>query len=198
MRFEKGHKEQTRQRIIETAAQKFRRDGVAATGIAGLMAEAGLTHGGFYAHFTSKEDLVRAALESALDQTSASRQKMLDSTDSGTESLEALIRFYLRPAHRDAPEHGCAAAALISEIARHEPETRAAFTTRLRGLLQQLINAFPPEMDEATRERAAIGLFGTLLGCLQMARAVNDPVFSGKILESGVEAARKLANIPQP
>ena len=193
MRFEKGHKEQTRQRIIETAAQKFRKDGVAATGIAGLMAEAGLTHGGFYAHFTSKEELVRAALEAALDQTTASRQQALGSTKAGAESLEALIRFYLRPAHRDAPEQGCAAAALISEVARHEPETRAVFTARLRSLLEQFASVFPPETDSEARQRAAIGLFDTLLGCLQMARAVDDPVFSGQILDAGIEAARRLA-----
>ncbi|MDE2238908.1 MAG: TetR/AcrR family transcriptional regulator [Rhodospirillales bacterium] len=196
MRFEKGHKEETRQRIIETASRKFRRDGVAATGIAGLMGEAGLTQGGFYAHFTSKEDLVRLALESALDQTQANRQKILEATETGPESLEALIRFYLRPSHRDTPERGCAAAALVSEIARHEPETRAVFTARLRGLLEQYISAFPAEMDAPARERAAIGLFATLLGCLQMARAVNEPEFSDKILESGIEAALRLANTP--
>ncbi len=195
MRFEKGHKEQTRQRIIETASRKFRKEGVAATGIAGLMAEAGLTHGGFYAHFASKEDLVRAALASTLDQAKARRQQVLDSAKPGPGGLEALIRFYLRPAHRDTPERGCAAAALISEIARHEPETRAAFTTRLLGMLAQIASALPPEMDEAARERLAIGLFGTLLGCLQMARAVDDPALSDKILESGAQAALALAGI---
>lgn len=195
MRFEKGHKEQTRQRIIETASRKFRKEGVAATGIAGLMAEAGLTHGGFYAHFASKEDLVRAALASTLDQAKARRQQVLDSAKPGPGGLEALIQFYLRPAHRDTPERGCAAAALISEIARHEPETRAAFTTRLLGMLAQIASALPPEMDEAARERLAIGLFGTLLGCLQMARAVDDPALSDKILESGAQAALALAGI---
>ncbi len=195
MRFEKGHKEQTRQRIIETASRKFRTDGVAATGIAGLMAEAGLTHGGFYAHFTSKEDLVRAALEAALDQTKATRQKALDSASSRPESLEALIRFYLRPAHRDTPERGCAAAALISEIARHEPETRAIFTTRLLGLMAQITNVLPPEMSQAERETMTIGLFAILMGCLQMARAVDDPALSEKILESGIQSAMQLAGI---
>ncbi len=195
MRFEKGHKEQTRQRIIETASRKFRKEGVAATGIAGLMAEAGLTHGGFYAHFSSKEDLVRAALEAALDQTRARREKVLNSAKPGPDKLEALIRFYLRPAHRDAPEQGCAAAALISEIARHEPETRATFTARLRGLLAQIASTLPPEMDEAAREQLAIGLFGTLLGCLQMARAVDDPALSDKILESGTQAALAVAGV---
>ncbi|MBU6449053.1 MAG: TetR/AcrR family transcriptional regulator [Rhodospirillales bacterium] len=188
MRFAKGHKEQTKQRIIETAATKFRRDGVAATGIAGLMAEAGLTHGGFYAHFSSKEDLVSQALAAALDQNAARRTH---------ESVEALIRRYLCPAHRDTPEQGCATAALVSEIARHEPETRATFTARLRTQLAQITSALPPETDEAARERLAIGLFGVMLGCLQMARAVNDPAFSDKILESGVEAARKLAGLPE-
>jgi TetR/AcrR family transcriptional regulator, transcriptional repressor for nem operon len=195
MRFQKGHKEQTRRRIIETASRKFRKEGVAATGIAGLMAEAGLTHGGFYAHFSSKEDLVRAALETALDQTTARRQKILETAAPGAESLEALIRFYLRPTHRDTPEQGCAAAALISEIARHEPETRAAFTARLRTLLAQIVSVLPPEMDAAARENLAIGLFGTLLGCLQMARAVDEPDLSDKILEGGIQAALALADI---
>ncbi|GAN81562.1 TetR/AcrR family transcriptional regulator [Acidocella aminolytica] len=192
MRFEKGHKEQTRRRIIETASHKFRKDGVAATGIAGLMADAGLTHGGFYAHFASKEELVRAALEEALSQNYASRQEVLDQAQ-GADSLEALVRFYLRPAHRDTPERGCAAAALVSEIARHEPETRAAFTTRLRRLLDQIASLLPPEMNAEARDSLAIGLFGTLLGCLQMARAVNDPALSTQILESGEQAALNLA-----
>lgn len=195
MRFEKGHKEQTRQRIIETASRKFRKEGVAATGIAGLMAEAGLTHGGFYAHFTSKEDLVRAALEAALDQAQSRRQEVLDKAPPGPESLKALIRFYLRPSHRDTPEQGCATAALVSEIARHEPETRAAFTTRLRRLLAQIAAALPPELDEAEREKLAIGLFGTLMGSLQIARAVDDPALSDQILESGAQAAFTLAGL---
>lgn len=193
MRFEKGHKEQTRQRIIETASRKFRKDGVAATGIAGLMADAGLTHGGFYAHFASKEELVRAAMEEALNQTYARRQEVLGQVAPGADSLETLVRFYLRPAHRDTPERGCAAAALVSEIARHEPETRAAFTGRLQRLLDQIAGLLPPEMDAEARDSLAIGLFGTLLGCLQMARAVNDPALSTQILESGERAALALA-----
>lgn len=195
MRFEKGHKEQTRQRIIETASEKFRKEGIAATGIAGLMAEAGLTHGGFYAHFASKEDLVRAAMEAALDQTRTKRQNILDSAAPGPERLRALIKFYLRQAHRDAPGKGCAAAALISEIARHEPETRQVFTERLKGLLGQIALALPPEMAEAAREELAIGLFGVLLGSLQMARAVDDPALSETILESGQKAALALAGL---
>ncbi len=191
MRFDKGHKEQTRRRIVETAARRFRKEGVEAVGIAGLMADAGLTHGGFYAHFASKEELVRAALEEASDQSRERRAVLLEKG----ESLEALVRSYLRPVHRDTPELGCAAAALIAEIARHEPETRSAFTGRLKELLAQFEAALPVDMPEEVRSRRAIGIFGTMLGTLQMARAVTDPVLSVKMLESGVEAALALATM---
>jgi TetR/AcrR family transcriptional repressor of nem operon len=194
MRFDKGHKEQTRRRIVETAAQRFRKEGVASVGIAGLMADAGLTHGGFYAHFASKEDLVRAALDEAAAENAARRAKILETTPPGPERAEALIRHYLRPAHRDAPGLGCTAAALVAEIARHEPETRAAFTARLIALLEQYETSLPPDMDQAARRRRAIGIFSTLLGALQMARAVDDPALSDQILEAGTEAALALVH----
>lgn len=191
MRFDKGHKEQTRRRIVETAARRFRKEGVEAVGIAGLMADAGLTHGGFYAHFASKEELVRAALEEASDQGRERRCRLLDKG----ENLEGLVRSYLRPVHRDTPELGCAAAALIAEIARHEPETRTAFTARLGELLRQFEAVLPAEMEHEQKTRRAIGIFAAMLGALQMARAVTDPALSDKILESGIEAALALANI---
>jgi TetR/AcrR family transcriptional repressor of nem operon len=193
MRFDKGHKEQTRRRIVETAARRFRKEGVEAVGIAGLMADAGLTHGGFYAHFASKEDLVRAALDEASAQSHARRAEVLAATPAGRQSLEALVRFYLRPTHRDTPEQGCVAAALISEIARHTPETRAAFTERLTGLLEQIAATLPSETATEEKERLAIGIFGVMLGTLQMARAVTDQALSDKILESGIAAALALA-----
>jgi TetR/AcrR family transcriptional repressor of nem operon len=195
MRFDKGHKEQTRRRIVETAARRFRKEGVEAVGIAGLMADAGLTHGGFYAHFASKEDLVRAALEEASMQAQARRAAVLEQADPGLQRLDALIRFYLRPSHRDAPEQGCVAAALIAEVARHEPETRAAFAERLAALLAQFESALPADMPPEQKERRAIGLFGTMLGTLQMARAVTDPALSDKMLQSGIEAAMALARM---
>lgn len=192
MRFDKGHKEQTRRRIVETAARRFRKEGVEAVGIAGLMADAGLTHGGFYAHFASKEELVRAALDEASAQSQTRRAEVLAQAP-GPQSIEALVRFYLRPAHRDTPERGCAAAALIAEIARHEPETRAAFAARLSALLAQFEAALPVEMEPEQKQRRAIGIFGCLLGTLQMARAVTDPALSDKMLECGIEAALALA-----
>jgi len=183
MRFEKGHKAATRRHIVEVASEKFRQDGIDAVGIAGLMAEAGLTHGGFYAHFESKEDLVREALEAGF---AASRLK----TDAG---LEKLVKSYLRPAHRDTPAKGCVIAPLISEIARHPTETRAAFTARLQSFLAKIEAQLPPTVAPESRATTAIGILGVMLGGLQMARAVTDQTLSDAILDASVAAALRLA-----
>jgi AcrR family transcriptional regulator len=183
MRFEKGHKQATRQRIVEVASEKFRAEGVEAVGIAGLMAAAGLTHGGFYAHFESKEALVREALDAAFE---ASRAKY----DKG---LEGFLRSYLRPAHRDNPGRGCAFAALTAEIARHPAETRAAFSARMAGFIARIGALLPETLAAPARQQAAIGILGVMMGTLQMARAMTDEKFSSEILESGVTAALRLA-----
>jgi TetR/AcrR family transcriptional repressor of nem operon len=188
MRFEKGHKETTKQRIIETAAARFRKDGVAATGIAGLMAGAGLTHGGFYAHFASKEELVREAVVAALAGSKA--RVVLEEA-----GLEAYIRSYLRKAHRDTPEQGCAAAALAPEIARHDDTTRADFTKGLEGIFTRIAEKLPENVPEAARWETAVGIFGVIMGTLQMARAVADKKLSDRILESGIAAALRLAAV---
>jgi TetR/AcrR family transcriptional repressor of nem operon len=191
MRFEKGHKAATRQKIIETAAARFRKDGIAATGIAGLMADAGLTHGGFYAHFGSKEALVREALEAA----ALGSRARLDRAGAKIPGLEGYIRSYLRPAHRDAPEQGCFVAALGAELARHEPETRAAVTDKVEGLLARIAAQLPAGASAERRLETAIGIFGVMSGTLQLARAVTNEAMSDKILESGIAAALKLAGL---
>ena len=167
----------------------FRRDGVEAVGIAGLMAEAGLTHGGFYAHFRSKEELVREAMLFAFEQ---SRLRKETSGDKAA-ALEERIRSYLRPAHRDAPERGCAVAALVSEIARHETATREVFAEKLEALTKRIAELLPDSVPEAERTATATAIFGTMLGTLQMARAVTNPARSDAILEGGIQAALRLA-----
>jgi TetR/AcrR family transcriptional repressor of nem operon len=190
MRFEKGHKEATRQKILETAAARFRKDGIAAVGIAGLMADAGLTHGGFYAHFGSKEELVREALAAG---AAGSRARLERASADAASGLESYIRAYLRPAHRDAPERGCIIATLGAELARHEPETRIAFSAQINTLLDRIAEMLPATRGAADRRTAAIGIFGVMSGTLQLARAVTDADESDRILESGVTAALKLA-----
>jgi len=194
MRFEKGHKAATRQKIIETASARFRKDGIAATGIAGLMADAGLTHGGFYAHFGSKEELVREAMDAA---AMASRAR-LERANGQQAALEAYIRSYLRPAHRDAPEKGCFVAALGAELARHDRETRAAVADTFDGILGRIAEMLPSEQNPARRLETAIGIFGVMSGTLQLARVATDETMSNKILQSGIAAAFKIAGLTSP
>jgi AcrR family transcriptional regulator len=185
MRYEKGHKEATRQKIVEVAAAEFRRNGIEGIGVADLMAKAGLTHGGFYSHFKSKEELVRAALQEA-----ASKSRVRKADEEG-RNLEEIVRLYLRPEHRDAPERGCAFAALVAEIGRHGTETRKEVTASLERLLGILEKKLPEGTPH--RRKKAIGIFSTMLGALQLARTVSDKKLSDQIIEAGIESALNLA-----
>src|SRR5215813_9547629 len=127
MRYEKGHKETTRQHIIDVASAQFRESGVAAVGLAGIMSAAGLTNGAFFAHFESKEDLVPAVLLNALSR----REQRLPANLEGNVGLEVTVRDYLSARHRDGAGSGCPTAALVAEIARHPRKTRDAFTEKI-------------------------------------------------------------------
>jgi TetR/AcrR family transcriptional repressor of nem operon len=193
MRYEKGHKETTRRRIVETAAARFRRDGLESVGVADLMAEAGLTHGGFYSHFSSKEDLVRAAMEEA---SGRSVERFNQRIAEG--GLEAWIRSYLRTAHRDHPEAGCAAAALAAELARHPKATRRGFTERLAKLTSAIEAQLPAGLTPTQKKKTAVGVFATMIGAMQLARVVDDPALSDHILEAGIASALALARLRSP
>jgi AcrR family transcriptional regulator len=188
MRYEKGHKDTTRQHIIDVASRQFRGNGVAAVGLAGIMSDAGLTNGAFYTHFESKEGLVRAVLLNDLDR----REERLRTVAADNAGLEATIRDYLSPRHRDHPGTGCPTAALVAEVARHPRTTRDAFTAKVSTFIELIatqIKAGSP--DE--RRRNAVAIYGLIVGTLQLARAVNDKKLSDEILESGVTAALALA-----
>jgi AcrR family transcriptional regulator len=186
MRYEKGHKDSTRQRIVEVASRQFREHGVAAVGIAGIMSDAGLTNGAFYAHFDSKEDLVREVLSHA-----GFRNKLSRAAENGT-GLEGAIRDYLSQNHRDNPGQGCPTSALVSEIARHPRATRDAFTGKVDGVIE-LIAAGLDAASEAERRRKAVAIYALIVGTLQLARAVSDKRLSGEILQSGADEAVTLA-----
>src|SRR5213079_2661729 len=129
MRYPKDQKQATRQRILEAAGRRFKQDGIEGAGVASLMSDAGLTNGAFYAHFTSKEDLVANVLA---DQLRAQRQTFA-AEPPGRAGLEAIVRAYLSPEHRDACADGCVSAALLDEIARRPAATRQVFTDELLG-----------------------------------------------------------------
>jgi len=190
MRYGSGHKEETRKKILDIASRRFRKEGVEAVGVASLMADAGLTHGGFYAHFKSKDDLVAAALNCALAESSDHIKAI---AEGGEKPLETYIRAYLSPRHRDATGEGCSFAALAAELARHAGPGRDA---ALDGLAPYLswIGSLLPASDPASARRQATALFSLLMGTLQLSRLATDRAHSDSILETGVKTALDLVS----
>jgi len=189
MRYEKGHKDETRRHILDVASAQFRESGIAAVGLAGIMSAAGLTNGAFYTHFASKEDLVREVLVDALTRREEQHKANLENG----VPLETVIRDYLSTRHRDRAGAGSPTAALVAEIARHPKATREAFTDKvsdLVGLMAEQIR----QGTASERRRKAITIYSTMVGALQLARAVNDRKLSDDILENAVEAATAIAN----
>ena len=180
MRYSKEHKDETHQRIVQTASERFRAEGIESVGVASLMHSAGLTVGGFYAHFGSKEDLIAEACNKGLSTTTALFREYIESKPKG-ERMEALVNAYLSKRHRDEPGNGCFVAANGAEVARHAPETRAAFGNQVSvwiDLIDDVMKADGIKGD-------ARGIAGALVGTMVLARAVGDPALSDAFLESG-------------
>src|SRR5205814_8485533 len=144
-RYGKEHKEATRRRIVEAAGRRFKRDGIDGSGIAALMADAGLTNGAFYAHFDSKDDLVATTVS---EQLRDQRETYWQRPDAGVEEL---VRDYLSVRHRDDPEHGCPSAALLDEIGRCSTSTKRAYTDGVLAIADELAAGPPPHDPESAR-----------------------------------------------
>jgi TetR/AcrR family transcriptional regulator, transcriptional repressor for nem operon len=187
MRYSKDHKQETRQRIVEVAGRRFKQDGIEGAGVAAVMADAGLTNGAFYGHFTSKEDLVANVLA---DQLRAQRHSF-DAQPSDRAGLEAFVRAYLSPEHRDECAEGCPSAALLDEITRRPDATRQVFTDELMGVIDDIASRLDPTNAEAARIDA-LTMFGLMVGTLQLARALTDRQLSDQLLAGGRETALKL------
>jgi TetR/AcrR family transcriptional repressor of nem operon len=187
MRYSKDQKQATRRRIVEAAGRRFKQDGIDGAGVAAVMSDAGLTNGAFYAHFTSKEDLVANVLA---DQLRAQRQS-LDAEAPDRGGLEAFVRSYLSPQHRDQCADGCPSAALLDEIARRPAATRQVFTDELMGVIDDIASRLDP-IDVEVARTDALTVFGLMVGTLQLARALTDPELSDQLLARGVETALKL------
>jgi TetR/AcrR family transcriptional regulator, transcriptional repressor for nem operon len=180
MPYSKAHKARTHARIVETAARAFRERGVEGVAIADLMHAAGLTHGGFYAHFANKDSLFAAAARQGLDE---SRRAFL--TEAAAENPESplreIIRRYVSRHHRDVPAEGCAMPALAAEVARESDEVRGAFTGAMEDFVTGLEAYVPGETPDARRD-AALALTAGMVGAVALARALDDPEMSDRIL----------------
>ena len=178
-------KEVTHDRIVEMAARALRRDGYDGVAVAEVMKEAGLTHGGFYAHFSSREAMIAEAIERAgRDGAARINQRMATHQASGASVFRALVEAYLDPAHLASTETGCFVAALLSETPRQSAEVKAATGVRVNRLItavQKLLPAGSPP-DSATV------IASTLVGALQMARALGDNAKGAAILTANAQS----------
>jgi TetR/AcrR family transcriptional regulator, transcriptional repressor for nem operon len=164
------------ERIVKAASRTIRRDGIDNVSVGELMKQAGLTHGGFYRHFKSREDLVAEATDAALAH--GSRRVRQASRLGGPEALAAIIDGYLSRLHRDKPEAGCAVAALSTDIARCGPPARSAYSRHVHGYID-LLTELAPDRD---RDKGQL-ILAALVGALVLARAVDDRDLSDEILE---------------
>lgn len=183
-RYGKGHKESTRRRIVEASGRRLKSDGVHASGISTLMADAGLTNGAFYAHFASKDDLVASVVAELLGEQVAAAAALPD----GNDGIEQLVQVYLSVEHRDRPGDGCPSAALLDEIGRCDDAVRRAYTDGVLAVMDVIGARLEPGEPSAARVRV-LTAFAGMVGTLQMARAVTDPRLSDQLLEQGVRNA---------
>ncbi len=187
VRYGKEHKQATKRRIIETAGRRFKRDGIDGSGIATLMADAGLTNGAFYAHFASKEDLVATAVADQLRAQSES----LHAVAPGRAGVEQFVRAYLSVRHRDNPEDGCAAAALLDEIGRCTDATKRAYTDGALAYIDEIAARLAPEDPQSARVQT-LSVFAMMVGTLQLSRALADRRLADEVLEQGIQNALAL------
>ena len=166
-----SRKDLSHQRIVDVAARAIRRAGYDGVGVANIMKEAGLTHGGFYAHFSSRNALLVEAMSCASAHSAAHvRARMAEQCAHGASPLKALVDAYLSDEHVSCAESGCPLAALASEIPRQCPEVRAASALRVRGLIQLVQHALPATAPTGSAEVIA----STMIGAVQLARALGD------------------------
>ena len=186
MRYSREHKLETHARIVKRASVRLREKGAHGVGVADLMKDAGLTHGGFYAHFDSREALVIEAFAYAMDRSTERWRKLSEQTPPD-KRFAAIVNAYLSAVHRDDPGHGCAVPSLGSEIARESPKTRKAFAAKLEQMIGMLAEQIPDLPPKAARKQAMAAM-GTMMGTLVLSRIAGNGDFSDEILAAGREA----------
>lgn len=175
-----SRREISHDRIVEAASRAIRRSGYAGTGVADIMREAGLTHGGFYAHFESRDALLAEAVARAGRDSAALVERRAQNRSKDTSALRALIEGYLSEAHLTSAETGCVVSALVSEIPRQAPEVREASAERVQALIDRVRQSLPPGI----KHDAAGVITSTMVGALQLARALGDEKQARALLKS--------------
>ncbi|MDX3804207.1 TetR/AcrR family transcriptional regulator [Streptomyces sp. AK04-3B] len=191
VRYGNEHKQATRQRIIETAGRRFKKDGIEVSGIAALMKDAGLTNGAFYTHFTSKDDLVATTVA---DQLHAQNANIVAHAVPGHAGLEQIVRWYLSPWHRDSPDDGCPSAALLDEIGRRTHSTKQAYTDGVLVVADGIAARLAPD-DPLSARAKSLSAYAMMAGTLQLSRALADRRLADEVLEQGIHNALALLGV---
>jgi TetR/AcrR family transcriptional repressor of nem operon len=186
-RYGKEQKQATRRRIIEAAGRRLKQDGIEGSGIATLMADAGLTNGAFYAHFDSKEDLVANAVAEQLRE----QRESFSTQPPDRAGLEQFVREYLSVQHRDNPEGGCPSAALLDELGRSTDATKRAYTDGLLVVIDDIAARLAPDNPHLARVKT-LSVFALMVGTLQLSRAMADRQLADEVLEQGIQNALAL------
>ncbi len=187
MRYSPEHKQETHDRIVKKASVRLREKGAHGIGVADLMKEAGLTHGGFYAHFDSREALVIEAFGYAMDRSMEHWRKLTNEV-SPDKRLAMIADAYLSTLHRDNPGHGCSIPALGAEIARESPKARKAFAGKLDEMIEMLADNIPNVPRKAARKQA-VATLATMAGTMLLARIAGSSELSDEVLKVGRDSA---------
>ena len=182
MRYPVEQKAETHEKIIGAAARSFREHGSEGEGVARLMKDVGLTHGGFYRHFESKEDLYVDAIAKGFQQAADGMIAAAANAPRG-EQLRAIIERYLSMGHLEDPGGGCVLSTLAAEIARQRPAVRARINAAMKSYRERLL-PFLPGKDDAVKRRQFMVLFPSMAGVLMTARAMNDPAARKEMLSA--------------
>lgn len=189
MRYDAEHKERTRAKVLKEAARAIRSDGPHQVGVAEVMAKAGLTHGGFYAHFDSKRDLVAAAIAQMFDDSVAGFDRFIAGKPPGA-ALGAYIDFYLSPRHRDARATGCPLPALAADLPRLDEAAQAAFTFGVERLTAGICRLIAG-LGRGNPAQLASSALAEMVGALSLARAIRDRSRSDAVLKHSHAALKR-------
>lgn len=194
MRYSETHKQETRRKVLKAAAASVRAKGPEGVSVAEVMADAGLTHGGFYAHFPNKEALVAAAIEEAFGQSARRFGRMTEGL-TPAESLATFVDSYVTLEHRAHPERGCPVAGLSSELPRQGPPVRDAYERGVRSMIGRIAGWLPDRLPD--REGLAASLVAEMAGSVALSRAIADDAEAERLLAASRASLKHRMGIVQ-
>ncbi len=180
MRYRPGHKAETHQKIVQDAARRVRAEGLDGAAVAAVMRDTGLTHGGFYKHFGSKDDLLVESFREAFREMADTLVQAAEQAPPG-EAWKAIVKAYLRAEHCEHPERGCPLAALAPELARVTKRMKPQIVAELANYKRRML-PFMPGRRSAEKEGAFFAIFSTIIGAIEIARLLPDPAMQEKVL----------------